>query len=133
MIKRTIRLIPFITMPIVYIYAMEAGLHDVDGVLLDFAVNLSWLPIAICILYLTAFQKKDVFLVEIGVVLHIIFACFVFSTYYISITSFIILYGFISKRLMYRVNSFILLCCIILVFIVLIQCRKDIVKQRNRP
>lgn len=131
MMKKTLTFIPFVFMPISYIYVVCSGLSDA-GVLLYFAVALSWLPIAICLLYFLAERMKKIILAESGMLLHMIFSCFAFSTYYFSFICFVQRMGFVNKSIGYRVHSILLLFCIIFVFFQYFACMKAL-KARTHP
>lgn len=119
--------IPFLVMPVSYVYAMRAGLynawrHDI----FPFAVSLSWLPIAIMVMFIVAQQKKNKLFASLGIALHSVFTCFVFSTFYFSFIKYFHNMGFVNRDMGYKINSIILLVCIILVFMEFISCKKKI-------
>lgn len=122
-------LIPFIVMPIAYIGVAYSGLASSYGDVLEVAISLVWLPIAIAVFYILATQKKNWLLAEIGAVLHTIFTCFVCQTYYFSLYEFKMSFGFINKSFGYRAGSVVLIFCIFFVLVMFKKCQKDAVQS----
>lgn len=129
--KHKLRLIPFMAMPVAYICVLGLGLSG-DGDVLGFAMCLSWLPIAICVLYIIATQKESPLFAEIGTVLHIIFMCAVGLSYYVTFYEFLRFNGFVNRALRYRVGSVVLIFCMIFVLIMFMRCWKDTAAREKK-